>query len=387
MTERARFGPDNVVELLRQLIAIDSSNPDLVTDGSGESEIAEYVAHWLHDRGFDVHRLEDRPGRPSIVAVASGRGGGSSMMLNGHIDTVSLAGYDKDAALDPVIRDGKMYGRGSYDMKSGIAAMMVAAAGVAVARPRGDVILALVADEEYASTGTEEVLRCFSADGAIVVEPSGLDIVIAHRGFVWFDVTIHGVAAHGSRPDLGLDSIVKAGAFLTEVGKLNERILSGEPHPLLATGNLHASLISGGEELSSFPACCVVSLERRTIPGEEGATVEAELRTVLDNIASLDPGFHYELTRSFERSTFAADVDSRVVNILARAYERDQGKAAVQRGEPFWTDCALLQDAGIPTVLFGVDGGGAHAATEWVTIDSLNTVCRVLERTLSEFTA
>ncbi len=190
-----------VVSLLEDLIRIDSSNPDLVSGGAGESVIADHLIEWLATRGFETHRLEATPGRPSVVAIRRGSGGGKSIMLNGHIDTVSLASYDGDA-LEPVQRDGKMFGRGAYDMKSGLAAIMGAAVSAAERPLAGDVVLALVADEEYASAGTEEVLRSFSADCAVVVEPTGLDIVTAHRGFAWVDVTVHGRAAHGSRRDL-----------------------------------------------------------------------------------------------------------------------------------------------------------------------------------------
>jgi acetylornithine deacetylase len=380
------FGPDGVVELTLDLISIDSSNPALVASGAGETQIASYISLWLAARGFICHSLESLPGRPSIVAVAPGIGGGRTIMLNGHIDTVSLDSYSEGKGLNAEVRGGNIYGRGAYDMKSGIAAMMVAAATAArTGDRRGDILLALVADEEYGSAGTEEVLRLFTADGAIVVEPSGLDITVAHRGFAWLDVVINGTAAHGSRPDLGVDAITKAGRFLTGLEELAHALADGPAHPLLNTGNIHASLIAGGEELSSYPARCTISVERRTIPGESGETALQEVKRLLDDIASSDPDFRYELELRFERSSFAADLDSAIVNTLTAAVEKHTGRAAVYRGEPFWTDCALLNDAGIPAVLFGVAGAGAHAATEWVTTDSLITVTRALEDALIAF--
>lgn len=172
-------------DLLARLVAIDSVNPDLVPGGAGETVIADHCGRWLADRGFAVHRLEQRPGRPSLVAVARGTGGGRSLILNGHLDTVSLADYDGDP-LYPHVRDGQMHGRGTFDMKGGIAAMMVAAARATAGGPlRGDVILALVADEEHASSGTEEVLQSFTADAAVVTEPSHLEVTLAHKGFAW----------------------------------------------------------------------------------------------------------------------------------------------------------------------------------------------------------
>ncbi len=386
MTADAVCTSDNdVIALLEALIRIDSVNPDLVPGAPGESGIADFVTGWLTDRGFRCDRLEDRLGRPSVVAVARGRGGGRSLMLNGHLDTVSLASYDGDG-LTPQRRDGKIFGRGAYDMKSGIAAMMVAASAAGTRQLRGDVVLALVADEEHGSTGTAEVLRHYTADAAVVVEPSGLDLVLAHLGFAWFDVVIEGVAAHGSRPDLGIDAIAKAGKFLVELERHATSLAArSSGHPLLSAGSIHASIIAGGEELSSYPARCTISLERRTAVGEDSSTVEAELRTMLRAIAVNDPDFRYTLRAGLHRNPFAADPDHPIATTIARSFERATGRTITRRGERFWTDCALLADAGIPAVLFGVDGAGAHAASEWVTIDSLHDTTRVLTDTLIEY--
>lgn len=374
----------DVVTLLEELIRIDSANPALVPGAPGEARIADHVTGWLTSRGFTCHRLEGTPGRPSVVAIHPGSGGGSSIMLNGHIDTVSHGSYDGDGC-DPVHRDGNLYGRGAYDMKSGIAATMTAAAQAATRPHAGNIVLALVADEEYASAGTEEVLAGgYTADAAIVVEPTGLDLVIAHRGFAWFDLIIHGRAAHGSRRDLGIDAIARAGVFLTALAGHDTWLGDRAPHPLLGTGNLHASTITGGEERSSYPASCHIALERRTLPGETAGTVEAELRRVLDPIAAADPAISYQLHPVLERHPFQTDPAQPIVQTLQHAIAAETGHSARLRGEPFWTDCALLADAGIPTAMFGVDGGGAHAATEWVTLDSLRATTAVLRRTITD---
>ena len=380
----------DVVTLTEQLIAVDSVNPDLVPPGSaaaggtGESAIADFVTAWLTPRGFQCHRLEARAGRPSVVAVHAGSGGGRSLMLNGHLDTVSLASYDGDG-LNPQRREGRLYGRGAYDMKSGLAAMLGAAAQVAAGPHRGDVLLALVADEEYASAGTEEVLRYFRADAAIVAEPTEQELVVAHRGFAWFDVIVHGRAAHGSRRDLGIDAIASAGRFLVALAA-HDRDLAGRPaHPLLGTGNIHASLITGGEELSSYPASCTVSLERRTLPGEDQASVAAELHGLLGAIAAADPGFRYDLRPGLARSPFAVDPAEPIVGFVRDEHRRRTGQDVVERGEAFWTDAALLAEAGIPALLYGVRGGGAHAASEWVEEASLRTVEQVLAGVIRSF--
>jgi len=373
------------VRILADLIAIDSVNPGLVAGGAGENAIAQFCGRWLDARGFEVHRLEKRPGRPSLVAIARGTGGGRRLMLNGHLDTVSLAGYDGDP-LDPQIRDGKIFGRGAYDMKGGIAAIMAAAARVTAAGPlRGDVLLTLVADEEYGSFGTEEVLESFTADAAVITEPSNLEVTLAHKGFAWFDVEIIGRAAHGSRPDLGVDAIAKAGHFLVALEELGLRLAQGPAHPMLGTGTVHASVIQGGEEPSTYPARCRITIERRTVPDENADQVRNELTGVLDRLVSTVPNFSYRLSAGLYREPFEADPQAAIVRALTRNAETVLGRPPAVRAEPFWTDAALLHRAGIPCLLFGVDGEGAHAATEWADISSLHHLTDILAGTITGF--
>jgi acetylornithine deacetylase len=370
-------------ELLRTLVSIESTNPDLVQGGTGEGAIADAVSEWLGARGFEIHRLESRPGRPSVVAIARGTGGGQSLMLNGHLDTVTLAGYD-GGPLDPRIEGDKLFGRGAYDMKSGVAAMMVAASSAAARPHGGDIMLALVADEEYASEGTAEVLRSFRSDAAIVVEPSDLQVTMAHKGFVWADVVIEGKAWHGSRPDLGIDAIAKAGHFLVALDEIASDLAASLAHPLLGTPSVHASMIRGGEERSSYPAECRIAVEYRTLPGQNAGTVERDIRRILDGIVGGVPDFAYRLDMGLERSSFEANAEAPVIRSLFRHVQDVTGAPVVTRGEPFWTDCALYADAGIPVVLFGAAGDGAHAATEWVSLSSCETVVEVLTRIILE---
>jgi acetylornithine deacetylase len=384
MAETHDMQANEVRDLLATLVGINSTNPDLVPGGAGESAIADVASEWLAARGFEVERLESRSGRPSVVAISRGSGDGQSLMLNGHLDTVTLAGYEGDP-LDARIEGGRMYGRGSYDMKSGVAALMVAGAAAAARPHAGDIIVALVADEEYASTGTAEVLQHYTADGAIIVEPSELMVTLAHKGFVWVDVTIEGRAAHGSRSDLGVDAIAKAGRFLSALDDLGTRLAAMPGHELLGPASVHASMIRGGEERSSYPATCTIAIEWRTIPGQTGESVEHELRSILDDIANDDPAFQYHLERGLERVPFEAPRDSRVVRSILRIVEEVTGSAPEIRGEPFWTDCALYAEAGIPAVLFGVAGYGAHGATEWVSLESLDIVTQTLKKLIIDY--
>lgn len=369
------------VALTAQLVAIDSVNPALVPGGAGESAIAAFCAGWFAAHDFEVHQLRSPEGRDSVVGVHRGSGGGRSLMLNGHYDTVTLAGFDGNP-LEPRIENGRMTGRGAYDMKSGVAAMMVAAVRAKAEPLRGDILVCCVADEEHASLGTTFVLRHFTADAGIVTEPMNLEPTLWHKGFVWAEVTIAGRAFHGSRPDEGIDAIAKAGYFLVEIDRLATRLDAGTGHPQLGPGSVHASIIRGGEEASSYPANCTVTIERRTIPGETAATFETELRQILDRLTVTVPNFRYDLTITLERHPFETDPKSDIATCLRTAAREVLGEEPPLRAEPFWTDASLMDQAGIPTVLFGATGAGAHSATEWVDIESIETLTDILTRTI-----
>ena len=254
-----------VVELTSQLVAIESINPELGVGGSGETELARFVAEWCERAGLETTLSEAAPGRPNVVAIARGTGGGRSLMLNAHMDTVGLAGMT-----DPLVakaEDGRLYGRGAYDMKGSLAACMLAAAAVKRRGLRGDVIVTAVSDEEVASVGTEAIAASLRADAAIVTEPTELEVAVAHRGFVHLEIETIGRAAHGSRPHLGIDAIAKMGRVLTGIDELDRRLRANPTHPYVGSGSLHASLVEGGQEYSSYPARCVLQAERRTIPG------------------------------------------------------------------------------------------------------------------------
>ena len=362
------------VELLRSLVSIDSVNPDLVPGAHGEGEIAQFAANWLRERELDVQVEESsRPGRPNVVAVAHGSGGGRSLILNSHMDTVGVAGM-RDP-FHPLVRGGRLYGRGAMDTKAALAAFMAACADAGRLGLRGDVILTAVVDEEYASAGTEAVVKKWKADAAIVGEPTGLEIVTAHKGFAWFEIETRGVAAHGSRPDLGVDAISKMGKILVEIEEAATRLMKSRPHRALGPGSMHASLIQGGQELSSYPALCRLGIERRTLPGEDLDVIEADLREILERIGKTDPDFTATLRRVFTRDPLEVPWSEPVVVTLKKAVAAVTGAAPVLAGMGAWMDSALLSAAGIPTVVFGPRGEGLHGETEWVDLESL-TACR-----------
>jgi acetylornithine deacetylase len=357
-------------DLTARLVAIDSVNPSLVPGGAGEAQIAAFIAAWARESGLEAETLEATPGRPSVVVRARGTGGGRTLLLCGHIDTVSVEGMHDPHA--PRVDGDRLHGRGAYDMKAGVAAALLACREAAALGLAGDVVVAAVADEEHASLGVQEVLRSVRADAAVVTEPTELEVAVAHKGFVWTEVEVSGRAAHGSRPHLGEDAIVKAGPVLTAIGQWDEA-LAGRTHPLLGRGSVHASVISGGEELSSYPARCVIGLERRTLPGETAAGVEAELAALLERSA---PGATQRTL--LVREPFEVAQDAEVVQAVREAAMEVLPGPAPIGGASYWADAAFIAAAGIPTVMFGPSGEGAHAAEEWVSIAGTEAVAHTL---------
>jgi acetylornithine deacetylase len=366
---------DELQQLTCELVAIESVNPNLVAHGSGEANIADFVASWLRGQGLFVDIIEPLPGRKSVVGVLPGAGGGSSLMLNAHMDTVGAGGM-ADAFL-PVVAKGRIYGRGAYDMKGSLAAIMIAAREAKKLRLRGDLMVAAVADEEVASLGTSAVLQRHQADAAIVTEPTELRLCLAHKGFAWLEVETLGVAAHGSRADIGVDAVALMGRILTGVAELDRRLRSGRSHPLLGTGSIHASLITGGQEWSTYPARCVARLERRTIPGEDGGSALLEIEDLIAGARSEDPHLVASATLLLERQPSQLGVDNQVTDAVERAATEGLGKKPEIIGVAYWMDVALLNAAGVPTVAFGPAGEGAHADVEWVDLESLETCVRV----------
>lgn len=361
--------------LLLSLVATDSVNPSLVAGGAGEHEIATLIESWARAAGLQAQRLEETPGRPSVLVRARGTGGGRTLLLCGHIDTVNVEGMTDPHA--PRIDGDRLYGRGAYDMKAGVAAALMAAGEASRLGLAGDVVVAAVADEEHASLGVREALRHVSADAAVVTEPTELELAVAHKGFVWSEIDVSGRAAHGSRPHLGVDAIVKMGAVLGELAQL-DRSLAERTHPLLGRASVHASLIEGGVELSSYPGHCKLSLERRTLPGETAGQIEAEVVGLLERCRRADPDFAASHRILLVRDPFEISADDDFVALAAQAAGEVLPEPARIGGASYWADAAFIAAVGIPTVLFGPGGGGAHAIEEWVSLADTAAVARVL---------
>ena len=365
---------DSTVRLLQQLVATDSVNPSLVPGASGEAAIARVIAEELRSIGLTVEIQEAAHDRPNVVGILDGRAAGRALMFCGHVDTVGVAGMTRP--FDPVEREGRIYGRGSQDMKSGIAAMIGAVRVIAESGglDRGRVIVACVVDEEHSSIGAEALVTRWRADAGVVTEPTDLHIAVAHKGFEWVEVETEGRAAHGSRPREGRDAIMRMGRVLAELEALDRTLQSGPAHDLVGTASLHASLVEGGRELSSYPDRCVLQLERRLIPGEQEGVGGREVADILQRLSDRDPEFRAVSRSMFSRAPYEI-TPSHELPAMLRTAAKTAGAQSDIIGMSFWTDAAIMAGAGIPSVLFGPTGAGLHGLEEWVDVQSMLT-CR-----------
>ncbi|HEY2014849.1 MAG TPA: ArgE/DapE family deacylase [Bryobacteraceae bacterium] len=363
---------------LVRVVQINSINPTLCPGAPGEGEIAAFIAGSLRSMGLEAEIFEPETGRTSAVGTLRGTGGGRRLMLNAHCDTVDVAGMAEP--FSGALRDGRVYGRGSFDMKGSLTACMAAAKALAESgqRLRGDLIVAAVADEEYGSLGTRDLIARIPVDGAIVTEPTALQVCLAHKGYLWIEVEITGRAAHGSKFELGIDANMKMGQFLYGLSQLERDLRSRRPHPLVGPPSLHAAMLRGGSGLSTYAATSTVQIERRTIPGETEAQAVREIQAIVDSLAAADPDFCAAVRPFFVRDPFEVSPDAAIVQAVDRAAEKVLGRAPAHIGDTPWMDAALLQAAGVETVVCGATGAGAHADVEWVDLESVVKLTELL---------
>jgi len=369
---------DYTVRVCQDLVRINSVNPLLVPGAPGEREISGYTAEALGALGLEVRTHEPEPGRVSVTGRLRGSGGGRSLMLNAHYDTVGVAGMAEP--FSGAVRDGRVQGRGAFDMKGSLAACLGAVkairdAGITL---RGDLVIAAVADEEYGSLGTADLITHTRTDGAIVTEPTALGVCLAHKGYCWIEVRTEGRAAHGSRFAEGIDANLRMGRVLGRLESLERALRSRPPHPLVGPPSLHAALLAGGSGLSTYAASSTLQVERRTVPGETEAQVMAEIDGLLGSLRAEDPTFRATARAFFVRQPFEVSREAAVVGAVSAGAAEVLGQAPRYMGDTPWMDSALLAGAGVETVVFGPGGAGAHADEEWVDIGSMVKCAAVL---------
>ena len=368
-----------VSEILQRLIRTPSVNPSLAPEeASGEEAIAKVAQEWLAANGVRSWLEEAAPGRPNAVAEV-GKGKGPTLVFCAHLDTVGTQGMTIPP-FEPRVEGNRVYGRGSYDMKGSAAAVMSAAAALADENLLGRVLVALVADEEYASIGAQDFVKRHPADACIVTEPSEGRLILAHKGFVWAEIVTRGRAAHGSRWDLGVSAIGKMGRIISALEDFDQKDLRRRVHPLVGPASQHCSLIEGGLGLSTYAEECRLKVERRTLPGELPHRVIEELEEVIRST-----GAEAHVSCLLDRPPLDCDRESRIATCLREAATSVTGGTPEDGGVSYWMDAALFHAAGIPTVNYGPAGAGAHEAVEWVDLDSVVSCAQVLAETARRF--
>lgn len=366
---------ESILELLQQLVRIPSVNPDVAPDeGTGERAIAEFARDWLAERGVDAWVDEVAPGRCNAVAQ-TGDARGPTLVACAHIDTVQTAGMTIPP-FEPHLACSRVYGRGAYDMKGGVASIMCAAVALADRGVEGKFMVALVADEEYASIGAQDFVKRYRADACIVTEPTthGMrELVTAHKGFVWLELIARGRAAHGSRWQEGASAIAAMGKIIVALDEFDRDVLRARTHPLLGPASMHAAVIAGGSGVSTYAAECRLQIERRTIPGETPESVLAEIRGIV--------GDDVEVNITLARPPLEVSDRSGIASCARVALKKVTGIEPATAGVAYWMDAALFAEAGMETLNFGAQGDGAHAAVEWVDIETVVQCAHALYET------
>jgi len=375
---------DDVVHLLKSLIEIESVNPHM--DGSGETEVSNFIVDHLESLGMDVIIQDVVDDRSNVIGILRGEEGNRRLMMNGHTDTVGVKRMTIDP-FNPVMKNGNIHGRGACDMKGPLVGMMIAAKALVDSgiKLKGDLVLSAVVDEEYKSIGTEKLIQEHSADAVIVGEPTNFDVGIAHKGFVWLEIETYGKAAHGSIPEEGVDAIVQMVKVISQITNL-EKKYARKQHDLVGTPKIHTSLIEGGSEWSVVPDLCRLRLERRTIPGETSSTVIEEISQILNELSAEDPLLNAKIQNLFERQPMEIAPDEPIVKDLSLAVHEVRQIEPRLVGEPYWTDASLFVNASIPTCLFGPgDIALAHSADEFIKIDDVIDAAQIYAFTAQSF--
>ena len=374
---------NRIITLLSELVQINSVNRTL-SDGPGEREIAEFIVQNLKSQKLDAEIQTVGDNQNNIVAIIPGKKRNRSLLLNAHLDTVGVDGMNEPFTLR---REGdRLYGRGTYDMKGSVAIMLLLADYFTQHPPPLDILLTLVSDEEDKSTGMEYLVANWLPQvspapiGGIFLEPTEENIGVCHKGFTWYELEVTGKASHGSRPEQGIDAILPLRSALEELSNIQAELSGRNPDPLLGNASIHSSIIKGGSELSVIPSQSCLQWERRSLPDESPRDLHYEMERIIQAVNN-HAGDHTAKGREFfVRPPYRVPDDAKILERLQKV--TPQSKLV---GLSFWADSALAGAIGIPSVLFGPIGHGAHAVDEWVSLGSLINVYEILKKLIMDF--
>ncbi|MFT5471470.1 MAG: acetylornithine deacetylase/succinyl-diaminopimelate desuccinylase family protein [Verrucomicrobiales bacterium] len=379
-----------VIETLSRLVEINSINPEWA--GPGEREAATFVREFFERAGIEVWEEEVLPNRPNIIARLPGVNPDRRIVLEAHMDVVSVADMTIPP-FEPRIEDGLLYGRGSCDTKAGLAAMMQAMVALKESgqTPPCDIWLGAVVDEEHAYRGVVSLIETLEKTGptpeaAVVAEPTQLRVVRANKGALRWKIATRGVSAHSSKPHLGKSAITAMAKVVLALEADEQLLAKREPHPLVGPPTCSIGVIAGGAQVNFVPEHCEITLDRRMLPGETAEGVIAHYEHLLDRVRSENPDIDVKIQPPYlADEAMETPADAEVVNAMSRVLA-ELGHDPEPCGVPFGCDCSKLSRAGIPSVIFGPGSiDQAHGAVEFVEIKQVEAAFEFYKRFLMEF--
>ncbi|MCL1808836.1 MAG: M20/M25/M40 family metallo-hydrolase [Clostridiales bacterium] len=375
---------NEITEVLKKLIAIDSANAFLVAGGQGESEMLSCIKDYLQKLGINASFEETGDGHNNLFATIPGSGGGKPITLCAHVDTVGYSTW-RDSALNAVVSGSKLTGLGACDDKGHCAAMMLVAKELAKGKNRlqGDVHLAFVADEEGESRGSFAYVKAHMPEAVLILAPAPLHrIKVSHQGFGWLKIRVNGQAAHGSS-----DAIARMGEVIVRLQRNQQEVFAKNPHPLNGETLYHTGTINGGSDFATYPDFCELGIEVGMQPGETIGNRIQEIKEIFKEVKAMYPDFEGSVDTVVARNPFETKGAEELYQVLSEEVEKVLGVKAEAVGENSWCDAQIFQDAGFPTLGTGALGGNIHAFGEWVSLPQLERLINVLMGTLKRYCA
>ena len=374
----------SLIKFTQDILRINSVyNPD--KEGCSEEKVAHFIAKFLQDEGFEVHIQEVAVGRPNVIGILKGKSEGKTLLFEGHTDVVT-AGDEEQWAFDPFsaeIKDGIIYGRGACDTKGNVAAAIFAAKAVKDSKIdfKGNILLCIPVDEEGMMTGIKDFINkgwADNVDAAVICEPEENQLCIMQKGAMRAVVRVYGKMSHGAMPLSGINPNWRVARIICELEKLEKSEVERlGKHELLGYPSFTPTIImspsKGEAQINIVPSEAYMTLDIRTVPGQEHETLKRQLQGILDSLAKDDKDFKATVEIIEERPWTETSKEEKVVKAIAQAYTEITGKPPVYNGVPGATDGTFLNCLkGIPIITTGAgDRMIPHQVNEYVEIKEL----------------